>query len=34
VERQTGFLFMKKLPEGKGAKGLADVVTNLLLPYK
>lgn len=34
VERQTGFLFMKKLPEGKGAKGLAAVVIDLLLPYK
>ena len=34
VERQTGFLFMKKLPEGKGAKGLANVVIDLLMPYK
>jgi IS30 family transposase len=34
VERQTGFLFMKKLPEGKNAKGLATVVIDLLLPYK
>jgi IS30 family transposase len=34
VERQTGFLFMKKLPEGKTAKGLANVVIELLLPYK
>ena len=34
VERQTGFLFMKKLPEGKGAKGLADIVIDMLLPYK
>ena len=34
VERQTGFLFLKKLPEGKGAKGLAAVVIDLLLPYK
>lgn len=34
VERQTGFLFMKKLPEGKGAKALANVVIDLLLPYK
>ena len=34
VERQTTFLFMKKLPEGKGAKALAAVVINLLLPYK
>ncbi len=34
VERQTGFLFMKKLPEGKVAKGLAKAVIDLLLPYK
>ena len=34
VERQTGFLFMKKLPEGKLAKGLACAVIDLLLPYK
>lgn len=34
VERQTGFLFMKKLPEGKVARGLADAVVKLLLPYK
>ena len=34
VERQTGFLFMKKLPEGKVAGGLADAVIELLLPYK
>lgn len=34
VERQTGFLFMKKLPEGKTAKGLANVVIDMLLPYK
>jgi transposase, IS30 family len=34
VERQTGFVFMKKLPEGRGAKGLAAVVIDLLLPYK
>ena len=34
VERQTGFLFMKKLPEGKVARGLASVVIDLLLPYK
>ena len=34
VERQTGFLFMKKLPEGKVAKGLAAAVVDMLLPYK
>jgi len=34
VERQTGFLFMKKLPQGKVAKGLARAVIDLLLPYK
>jgi IS30 family transposase len=34
VERQTGFLFMKKLPEGKVARGLATAVIDLLLPYK
>ena len=34
VERQTGFLFMKKLPQGKLAKGLASAVIDLLLPYK
>ncbi len=34
VERQTGFLFMKKLPQGKVATGLAQAVIDLLLPYK
>lgn len=34
VERQTGFLFMKKLPEGKAASGLATAVIELLMPYK
>jgi IS30 family transposase len=34
VERQTGFLFMKKLPQGKVACGLAKTVVDLLLPYK
>ena len=34
VERQTGFLFMKKLSEGKVAKGLAVAVVDMLLPYK
>ncbi len=34
VERQTGFLIMKKLAQGKVAKGLAKAVIDLLLPYK
>jgi IS30 family transposase len=34
VERQTGFLFMKKLPQGKVALGLAKVVIEMLMPYK
>lgn len=34
VERQTGFLFMKKLPRGKVAKGLANAVVDMLMPYK
>ena len=34
VERQTGFLMMKKLPHGKNAKGLAKAVIALLLPFK
>jgi len=34
AERQTGFLFMKKLPQGKVALGLAEVVTEMLMPYK
>ena len=34
VERQTGFLLMKKLPKGKNAKGLADIVVAILMPYK
>ncbi len=34
VERQTGFLLMKKLPNGKHAKELAKAVIDLLLPYK
>lgn len=34
VERQTGFLFMKKLPQGKASKGLAKAVIELLMPYK
>lgn len=34
VERQTGFLFMKKLPQGKVAEGLAGTVIEMLSPYK
>jgi IS30 family transposase len=34
VERQTGFLLMKKLPKGKNAKALAKELFYLLLPYK
>lgn len=34
VERQTGFLFMKKLPQGKLATGLAKAVIEILMPYK
>jgi IS30 family transposase len=34
VERQTGFLFMKKLPQGKVALGLAEAVIEMLMPYK
>jgi len=34
VERQTGFLFMKKLPQGKVALGLAKAVIEMLMPYK
>jgi IS30 family transposase len=34
VERQTGFLFMKKLPQGKVASGLAKDVIEMLMPYK
>ena len=34
VERQTGFLFMKKLPQGKVALGLAKTVIDMLMPYK
>ena len=34
VERQTGFLFMKKLPQGKVALGLAKAVIEMLIPYK
>lgn len=34
VERTTAFLMMKKLPKGKKADNLADVVISMLLPYK
>jgi IS30 family transposase len=34
VERTTNFLLMKKLPEGKNAKGLAKTLYSMFLPYK
>jgi IS30 family transposase len=34
TERTTGFLLMKKLPEGKNAKALAKELFYMLLPYK
>lgn len=34
VERTTAFLMMRKLPNGKNAKGLADNVIDMLRPYK
>ena len=34
TERMTGFLLMKKLPEGKNAKALAKELFYLLVPYK
>lgn len=34
VERQTGFLMMRKLPQGKNAQGLKKMVVEMLLPYK
>ena len=34
TERLTGFLLMKKLPEGKNAKALAKVLFDMFLPYK
>jgi IS30 family transposase len=34
TERLTGFLLMKKLPEGKNAKALAKTLFYMLLPYK
>ncbi len=33
VERHTNFVLARKLPEGKNAKALAQVVINMLLPY-
>jgi IS30 family transposase len=32
-ERKTGFLLIKKLPKEKNAKGLAEALFHLLLPY-
>jgi IS30 family transposase len=34
TERMTGFLLMKKLPEGKNAKALAETLYLMLFPYK
>lgn len=34
VERQTGFLMMEKLENGKNAMGLAQCVINMLIPFK
>ena len=34
VERQTGFLMMEKLPDGKNALGVAQCVINMLIPFK
>ena len=34
TERQTGFLIMRKLSEGKNAKALANELYYMLLPYK
>jgi IS30 family transposase len=34
AERTTGFFMMKKLPFGKDAKKLIDILTLMLLPYK
>jgi len=34
VERKTAFLMMKQLKKGKNAKGLAEQVIDILLPYK
>lgn len=34
VERTTAFFMMKKLPNGKNASALAEVVIEMMLPYK
>lgn len=34
VERKTKMLFIKKLPQGKKAKPLANMVVEIMLPYK
>jgi len=34
TERTTNFFMMKKLPSGKNAKQLADILIKILLPYK
>lgn len=34
TERQTNFLFIRKLPHGKNAKKMAKALINLLMPYK
>jgi IS30 family transposase len=34
TERLTGFLLMKKMPNGKNAKGVAKELYYMLLPYK
>jgi len=34
VERKTGFFMMKKLTDGKNAKGLSSTLIDMLLPYK
>ena len=33
VERNTNFLFARKLPQGKNARALAEMVVTMLLPY-
>ena len=33
VERNTNFTFARKLPKGKNAKALAEMVVIMLLPY-
>jgi len=34
VERKTGFLFPRKLEQGKNADGLSNVMIDTLMPYK